>query len=110
VEVICEEVADAGKDAGLCRIYRSAILGVYENNTQKESERVPGFTGVAVENIRGLAVGEPNQPVGGRHFRLLSLTHVFCWEEIFSDETPSSSNQTSHITHDEVSATHRCSA
>ena len=35
------------------------------------------------------------------------LTHVFCWEEIFSGETPSSSNQASHITCDGVSATHR---
>src|ERR1035437_1941065 len=35
------------------------------------------------------------------------LTHFFCWEEIFSGETPSSSNQASHITCDGVSATHK---
>ena len=56
------ELAASGKIRRLCWFCRSAILGVYEKHTRKERERVPGFTGVAVENIRGLAVGDPDQP------------------------------------------------
>jgi hypothetical protein len=59
------EVSAPGRFAGLCQFSPSVILGAYEKHTQQERERVRGFTGVAVKNIRGLAAHETNQSACG---------------------------------------------